>query len=414
MAWDTTKTDGDTVEPVDWNDLVDFLKGGSSSTQAITAASDTILANARSITLNPDGNYKMNGTPTIADATTAGEWIFITCANAEANTITLQDQDTLANSNLQLLAPLRTITGKEIILLRFDGTDWVEMGSRELGTLLLSEASPTLTLKNLTAEDTDGGRESTITVKGIQSGDEETTLGWIRISHDGAADDEKGKLEIYTNDGSDADAPTLRITVDAAGNTQLGDGGTTNYTQIAADGEITQAGTARVKKRIYVPTSALAAGGTPPDATNLTNHPGYSYDLADDSIVEVSIPPDWDTSTDLTVGIRWYINEAYATASGEVQWQVAWSAIPVDASEAVDGATHTGTIDSGDINIPATAKFLTENDLGTIASASLSAGDSVGMTFERVALDGGTDPTADPVVVKLYVEYTSNKRGEAT
>ena len=109
--------------------------------------------------------------------------------------------------------------------------------------------------------------------------------------------------------------------------------------------------------------------------------------------------------------IRYYINEAYATANGETQWEVAWSACPSDASEAVDAPTHTGTIDSGDINIPATAKFLKEETLGTIAAASLATGDELGMTLKRVALDGGSNPTAEPVITCIGVVYTRNRLG---
>jgi len=76
---------------------------------------------------------------------------------------------------------------------------------------------PYLTIHNSTHEDTDGGRESRIIAKGEQSGEEETTLGYIEFSHDGAADDQKGKIGIYTNDGSDGDSPTLRMTIDSDG-----------------------------------------------------------------------------------------------------------------------------------------------------------------------------------------------------
>ena len=72
----------------------------------------------------------------------------------------------------------------------------------------IAMANPTLTLTNTTAEDSDGGRDSKIIVKGTQSGDEETTLGYIEISHEGAADDQKGQLIVKLNDGDDDDAPS--------------------------------------------------------------------------------------------------------------------------------------------------------------------------------------------------------------
>ena len=83
--------------------------------------------------------------------------------------------------------------------------------------IFIFNASPSATLENSTAEDTAGARESTIQWKGLQSGSEESTLVKIIGSHDGTADDQKGKLQIYTNDGSDGDSPTLQVTIDSAG-----------------------------------------------------------------------------------------------------------------------------------------------------------------------------------------------------
>jgi hypothetical protein len=74
-------------------------------------------------------------------------------------------------------------------------------------------SSPTLTLENSTSEDTSGGRESQVVFKGLQSGSEESTLAKITASHDGSSDDQKGKVEIAVNDGSDNDTPTTALTI---------------------------------------------------------------------------------------------------------------------------------------------------------------------------------------------------------
>jgi plastocyanin len=95
--------------------------------QAITGVGDTILANAETVMLNPDGDYTMTSTPTIADGT-PGQRVVVTAPNAETNTVTLQDQDLLAGTNLQLLSSTRDISGKAMLLLQFDGVDWIEMG----------------------------------------------------------------------------------------------------------------------------------------------------------------------------------------------------------------------------------------------------------------------------------------------
>ena len=83
--------------------------------------------------------------------------------------------------------------------------------------LEMTGATPYLTLHNSTHEDSDGGRESRLNFKGEQTGGEETTLARIEVSHDGAADDEKGKVIISINDGDDGDTPTDIIGIDSAG-----------------------------------------------------------------------------------------------------------------------------------------------------------------------------------------------------
>jgi len=89
------------------------------------------------------------------------------------------------------------------------------------GDLGVTSASPDLTFTNSTSEDTDGGRESTVTFKGKQSGGEESTLAQIQASHDGTSDDEKGDLIFKTNDGSDGASPTERMRIDSAGQTKI-------------------------------------------------------------------------------------------------------------------------------------------------------------------------------------------------
>ena len=217
------------------------------------------------------------------------------------------------------------------------------------------------------------------------------------LNHDDLAD-------VHQDVNTDA-SPTF------AGLTQVG--AAANKMTVAADGEIGLEGTARVKREFTIQAVNLDKGSLGPDAVILGNTLGYSYDIGDDSVLSFEIPYDCDTSEDIKIEIYWYINEAYVTNSGEVQWRIQWSACPANGTEAIDAPTHTGTIDFGDQDIPATAKFLTEKS-GLIAAASISDGDFVSMTLDRVALDGGVDPTADPVIVQIEVEYTSNKLGQAT
>ncbi len=124
-----------------------------STTQVIDAAGDAILANATLVVLNPDADYTLTSTPTIANGT-IGQLLYITCANAEANTVTIQDQDTLGSSNLQLLGTTKEITGKAITTFMFDGTNWIEYGG---GVVVPLELASTLTTSYNMINMTPGG-----------------------------------------------------------------------------------------------------------------------------------------------------------------------------------------------------------------------------------------------------------------
>ena len=107
-------------------DLAGTLSWTPSATQVIDAATDTVLANAALVVVDPDGNYTLTSTPTIADGA-VGQIVYITCPEAEANGIAVQDQDTLANSNLQLGAASRNIAARDVLVLIFNGVSWVEV-----------------------------------------------------------------------------------------------------------------------------------------------------------------------------------------------------------------------------------------------------------------------------------------------
>ena len=117
------------------------------------------------------------------------------------------------------------------------GNNRIGIGESAPGTLveIVSEA-PYVTLKNSTEEDTDGGRESRLIFEGEQSGGEISTLARIEVSHDGAADDQKGKLVISTNTGVDGASPTAAIAIDSS--QQVGIGTTSPAVDLDVSGEI--------------------------------------------------------------------------------------------------------------------------------------------------------------------------------
>jgi len=207
---------------------------------------------------------------------------------------------------------------------------------------------------------------------------------------------------------------TDRIWVASGGVVSIG-GAVANAVTIATDGQLTLTGTAKVTKEVKLTAASFAPGASGATQTSIFGrYSGWAFTINDDMITSFEIPFDWDPATNLEIKIYWYIDEAYATNSGEVQWEVNWAATPSGNTEAIDAPTHSGTIDYGDQDIPANAKYLTKSAAGTIAAASLAAGDLIGINVVRKVLDGGANPAAEPVMVHLEVEYTSNKLGEAT
>ncbi len=187
----------------------------------------------------------------------------------------------------------------------------------------------------------------------------------------------------------------------------------TNYLAIAADGELTLHGTARVIREFDIDVVNLAGGSSGVTTATMGVFVGSEFDKGDHVHGSFEVPVDWDSSTNIEFKIYWAIDEAYSSDK-EVRWVIDWAACPPNETEALDSPTHTGTMDFGDQNIPATAKYLTKTNGQEIAAASLSAGDLVGFTLERDSLDDGDDPSDDPVAFRIEVEYTANKLGEAT
>ena len=181
---------------------------------------------------------------------------------------------------------------------------------------------------------------------------------------------------------------------------------------VGVGGAIILTGGARVVKEAKLSVESFAPGASGATQTLIGHYSGWAFTINDDMVTSFEIPFDWDSSTNLEVKIYWYINEAYITNSGEVQWKVDWAATPSDNTEAIDAPTHTGTIDYGDQDIPANAKYLTKSAAGVIAAASIAEGDLIGISISRIALDGGVNPAAEPVLVRFEVEYTANRFGE--
>jgi hypothetical protein len=211
-------------------------------------------------------------------------------------------------------------------------------------------------------------------------------------------------------DGSAA-ADIVEQGFDAEGACTFGDGGTTDYAQFDASGEFTGVGTARWTQEKWIPVAEMLDGSTPGLETTNGQLIGQALTIGDSHHGIVQLPPDLDASADITVKARWSINEAFATNSGEVQLNFLWSLNPFDESELATTPTDTGTVDPGDVNIPAVADRGATMNMGTIGNASISSGDLLAFQITRVAIDSGNNPTAEPVLYGIVLEYTGYRFG---
>ena len=185
-----------------------------------------------------------------------------------------------------------------------------------------------------------------------------------------------------------------------------------NYVDIDAQGRVTLYGDARVEHEVAFSLAGIGKGASAPTLVRLGNSVGWAFGISDDGYLSFEVPVSWDSSTGIKIMIHTYVNEAFAVAEGEMRWQGTWSAVPEDGLEPIDGATHTGTLDSGDVNVPAAAKGLLEVDVGVIAAGSLAEHDVVSILLSRIAVNDGNDVTAEPVITEAEYEWYANKHGE--
>lgn len=213
-----------------------------------------------------------------------------------------------------------------------------------------------------------------------------------------------GSLDLY--------ASNMRHIKMQGGITTIGNVDGNNSVQLNWYGPPTCAGTAMPTRTIAIPCSELAIGYISPDPVLTGYFRGMSYDIGDDSIFTVKVPneaySDPDTQVNLEVSVLWYAAEPYSLASGEVQWQIEWGSNFCQANVAIDAPAYSGLFKSGDQPIAGLSKAVTSTLIGT-ASGIIYNQDIVGFKLSRVALDSGTDPIPDPVVVGVLVQYVADK-----
>lgn len=97
-----------------------------SSTQTLSAASSTISADANVVQVSPSSALTLTSTPTIGNGRDGQQMVVL---NVGSNNVTLQDQGTLASSNLRLVATTITLAPRQSVTLLYSSTigDWVQI-----------------------------------------------------------------------------------------------------------------------------------------------------------------------------------------------------------------------------------------------------------------------------------------------
>jgi len=209
---------------------------------------------------------------------------------------------------------------------------------------------------------------------------------------------------IYIYSSGDAD---LNLVAD--GHIYIGDG--TNQVDIAADGEITLEGTAKVTKA--VPLDLITGGGT----SSIEAHAGMpSINLDADGetwYFSFEVPKDWDAVSDLTYTAM-VVNEIAEDDNDDISFtgQVRGYADGETTSDAGQAVAVALNLTGGD-----QAQNVVNKVTGTIdydhGTYPIAAGDLVVCKF-TVNLGDGTETTGPLWIVGHWVEYTADKLGTAT
>ncbi|HUV84605.1 MAG TPA: hypothetical protein VMV86_02800 [Methanosarcinales archaeon] len=161
------------------------------------------------------------------------------------------------------------------------------------------------------------------------------------------------------------------------------------------------------------PAKARSAGvGIPPVSALFGNRIGREYDIGDKEYFELELPYGIFLGRPIEIELHWFIDEANDDPGGaneeQVQWRASYTLTKEDGTEAVDAVSTD--LDSGDIAIPGTAKFLVQTSCGYITSGLFELHDNLGLCIERIAVTKD-DPTANPILLTVEIEYYSKYPG---
>jgi hypothetical protein len=181
-----------------------------------------------------------------------------------------------------------------------------------------------------------------------------------------------------------------------------------NYTEFAADGEITQVGTARTIKYTWLSTSAVSAP-TAGAATETVNGNGFAVYAFPDNLeryirANIKIPSDIDLTADSYICLTW----SSPTTSQNCDWEVTHLiTAPGDSTDQAGAMNQSYEASS------ATADGLVMSQITTISGGTIQSDES---TLHVIVMRDGNDASDNlGDIAELHgiaFKYTSNRLGE--
>ena len=282
----------------------------------------------------------------------------------------------------------------------------VDIDSGDVSAITVSggltwSAAQNLNSQNLTNVNIDSGDISAATISGGLTWSAAQDFNNQDLTN---IDIDSGSID-NTDIGAIIPATGAFTSLTADGVTQLGDGGTTDYAQIAADGEITLHGDARVISHVRISAPSWKLGVTAPVAGQVGIFPVYKFDAANDDEAHYSliIPYRIATGSTIDVDVDWCYTGGQD--NGTVCWKLDY--INVAEGEAVDGGTTT-----------ITATTSGSHTTGNLIRTSLNTGITGAVAHDDIGLKLWRDISEDTLntdasLVQTHFHFTTDKLGKS-
>ena len=250
------------------------------------------------------------------------------------------------------------------------------------------------------------------------------TIRFLGINNANKIIDLDGDTSIELERTADGDivwiktAGSDRIKIDASGNMFIGDGGVTNYTKIAPDGEITLFGTARVIDVIDVePDAVRRPVANPPGESLEDGFPCHDYDdTTDESVFKhVELTHRYAAAGLIHVHLDYFVDVGPVDGTVDnLSWGLEYKKISI--GDVFTFASGTTLVYAADVVTQGNNKKTHQSDALSLTTTGFVAGDIVLMRIFRDASGtGNTDNVSGDVrVFDYHIEFLVDKLGEAT